>query len=493
MIKFFRNKRRIFSVKNMALAAIVGFAILPHFPTATVLAQELTRPDLEGEMIPQRANLLLGPWIFTDYQKIRDPFATLFPDPAITADIWQQLSEDGRHNALKDSLATDLLTNRLMEEELMPADSLQPKQPEITLPTREELPVAFGSVVPASIARGTKDYEAQKQLMYSIMVSDPGFIRYAYWRLPKRPKMPKEDESFHGYLKRMKINVSPPAERLPVHASGERINWLHTVNVALQLSQAYISDNWYQGGNSYLAFMGNFMWDVQLNKVYYPNYMLQSTLSYKLALNSTPDDQYHKYSVSQDLFQYNFKAGYKAAHNWFYTLMLQFKTQLLRSYPANSLTRTSSFLSPGELNVGLGMTYSKENARKTIKLSISVAPASYNLKTCIDPDVDPTLFGIDAGRKSLNEFGSNGEVNFMWKIFSNITYTTRLYTFTDYKTFQGDWENTLNFQFNRLFSTQVYAHLRYDSSTDTSVSTHWKKWMLKEILSVGISYTFSSK
>ena len=239
--------------------------------------------------------------------------------------------------------------------------------------------------------------------------------------------------------------------------------------------------------------LANFLWDVQLNNVYYPKLIFQSAVSYKLSVNSTPDDQYHEYSVSQDLFQYNLKLGYKAVKHWYYSFAAQFKTQFFNSYPANSETRSASFLSPGELNLGLGMTYTKENEAKTLKFSATVSPASYNLKTCIDPKVDPVQFGIRAGRKWLNEVGSNAEVNFMAKLWGNTTYTTRLFLFSDYKTFQGDWENTLNFQFSRLFSTQIYAHLRYDSSADSSVSRRWRKLMLKEILSVGISYTFSTK
>lgn len=107
--------------------------------------------------------------------------------------------------------------------------------------------------------------------------------------------------------------------------------------------------------------------------------------------------------------------------------------------------------------------------------------------------VDHAQFGIEEGRILKNEVGSNTEVNMFWRIWENITYTTRLFLFTDYRTFLGDWENTLNFQFNRFFSTQLYMHLRYDSGSDPALSPRWNRWMMKEILSVGLSYTFSTK
>jgi len=97
------------------------------------------------------------------------------------------------------------------------------------------------------------------------------------------------------------------------------------------------------------------------------------------------------------------------------------------------------------------------------------------------------------GQRTVNEYGSNTEINFYWAFRNNISYSTRLFLFTDYSHFNGDWENTLNFQWTKLFSTQIYAYLRYDSAADVNLAPKWKKWMLKEILSVGLSYNFSTK
>lgn len=447
------------------------------------------RPDLSGEIYTTPINKSLAPRVFWGYKYIREhTFDTIFPARHIVDESWRELTS-----------ATDSIIHDAEPPVAFPTDSLYGmNRSDLTgnipdIPDREDLPVAFGSATPDWLSRSRKAYGFQEDFVYMMMIRRPELIEYAYWDLPVPPRLPKEDRSFRGFLKRQELPAPIGTGSVPVGAGNERINWLHTFNIALQLSQAYVSDNWYQGGNSYLAFLGNFLWDVQLNPVYHPKLIFQSTLSYKLAINSTPDDEYHKYSVSQDQFQYNLKAGYKAVNNWYYSFIAQFKTQFLNSYPANSLSRTASFLSPGELNLGLGMTYSKENEKKTLKFSASISPASYNLKICIDPEVDHSQFGIRQDRKWLNEIGSNAELNFYAKLWGNTTYTTRLFIFSDYKMLQTDWENTLNFQFSRLFSTQIYAHLRYDTSVDSSISHKWKKLMLKEILSVGISYTFSTK
>lgn len=329
-------------------------------------------------------------------------------------------------------------------------------------------------------------------LMYAIMVNHPEAIEYAYWNLPEPPRLPDEDHSFSTYIKSLQLpEIDADKSKVRLAESAKR-HWLHNAEAGIQFSQAYISANWYQGGNDYLALLLNGLWDVQLNKVYHPDLLFQSTVSYKLGLNSTPPDSYHKYSISEDLLQWNLKAGIKAFKDFFWSYNLLFKTQLLRNYESNSDTRIASFLSPGELNMGLGMSYSYANKYKTLKVGVSLSPISYNLKTCIDSEIDPTKFNIEKGHKAHNEIGTNVEANVEWSLSANISSRSRFFAFTNYQYFQSDLETTWNFQLNRFLSTQLYLHFRFDSSSELTGS-RWKHWMLKEILSFGLSYTFSTK
>ena len=74
----------------------------------------------------------------------------------------------------------------------------------------------------------------------------------------------------------------------------------------------------------------------------------------------------------------------------------------------------------------------------------------------------------------------------------NITFSSRIFAFTDYDSAQADWENTLMFEINRFLTTQIYAHMRYDSRGVRAEGTKWKKLQIKEILSIGFAYKFSS-
>ena len=123
-----------------------------------------------------------------------------------------------------------------------------------------------------------------------------------------------------------------------------------------------------------------------------------------------------------------------------------------------------------------------------------LSPLSWNLKTCINDDINPGSYGIEDGHKSMNKFGSSAELTWWWKIAYNIVYNSRLFAFSDYDRFQADWEHTVDFNINKYLSTRFYVHMRYDTQTPRSEeSPSWHKFQLKEIFSFGLSYTFSTK
>ena len=435
------------------------------------------------------------------------PRFSMFSHPEFRADSLLSLSDSAPLSA--DDALRALISNReslspadsttLPESAQSPAPSPLPESAQSLAPS--PLPegaycglneVRAPSLIPAWLRTAMSAERLQQDLLYSYMMAYPRQIQYAYWELPAPPRLPEEDHSFEAYLRKLDLpEIDTSGEDLP-ERQLRRINWLHTVSGSLQLSQAFISSNWYQGGNNYFAILFNFGWNVALNQAYHPNLLFDSDLSYKLAINSTPKGSLHKYSVSQDLFQYNLKLGLKAFRKWFYSFNLQFKTQLLNQYEADSEKMLARFMSPADLNLGLGMTYSTTGRRNTLKFSASISPISYNLKTCFTQKIDHSLFNIPQTARSRSEIGSNAELNLTWDITRNISWKSRLFLFTNYEYFLGDWENTFNFTINKFLSTQLYVHPRYDTSTDASLHG-WRHWQLKEILSFGLSYTFTTK
>lgn len=408
-------------------------------------------------------------------------------------------SMDARENAYdRDYYAGILYQDELRPEDIEDGDEVifveipdSLAVPKISL-SPDSIPGPDYKIIPQWLAVGLRAERLRQDILYRLMTDNPKYIQYAYWDLPVPPRLPEEDYSFKGFLSRLELpKIDTGAAIIPTFTQNH-INWLHTFSTGLQLSQAYISSNWYQGGNNYLAFLYNFNWNVTLNTVFHPNLLFVSDVSYKLAVNSNPDGSLHKYSISQDLFQYNLKTGLKAFNKWFYSFNLMFKTQFFTSYPSDSEIPGAKFLSPSELNLGLGMTYNTSGLKGKLKFAASVSPISYNLKACPSMEIDHTPFNIPQDKKTASEIGSNAEFTLNWNISSNISWKSRLFLFSDYHYFLADWENTFNFTINRFLSTQLYIHPRYDSSSNRT-SSNWRYWQLKEILSFGLSYTFSTK
>lgn len=333
--------------------------------------------------------------------------------------------------------------------------------------------------------------EIDRENAYRYMLDNPSRIDYALWQLPEPVRLMETVYTRASFVKNQDLPEIDSSAAVIVEVPTRKKHWLHLLDGSIQFSQAYLSPNWYQGGTNNLSLLIGLLWNVRLNEAYHPNQMLESNLQYKLGLYSTPLDEYHKYSISEDLFEWNFKAGLRAKDKWFYSTTIRFKTQLLNNYLKNSPDMSAAFMSPADINVGLGMTYTTQNEKETFKFSASISPISYNLRTCLVNGIDPTQFNIEAGHKTLSEVGSTAEVTLDWSLTSNINYKSRLYFFSNYKNMLGDWENTLSFSINRFLSTQIYAHLRYDTSSDARLG-HWRHWMLKEILSFGFQYKFST-
>lgn len=311
------------------------------------------------------------------------------------------------------------------------------------------------------------------------------------------PEPPKQYTAFVDpttakiVLKEVEVKPSEIASGLDPEIDQKK--WIQTFDVGLQFSQAYVSPNWYQGGNKNLNLLANVMYKVSLNQKFYPKYLFEATVQYKLGLNNAPDDTVRNVHINDDLFQINVTAGMKAAKDWYYSANLLFKTQVFDNYPANSRKIQSAFMSPGELNLGLGMTYNHTSTNKRFTINASISPLSYNLKTCLHRDIDPTRYNIDEGKTIANKFGSSTEINMSWKIAYNIVYSSRLFMFSDYEYFQGDWEHTIDCRINRYLTTRLYAHMRYDTQTPRcEADPNWHKFQFKEILSFGISYHFGT-
>jgi hypothetical protein len=103
----------------------------------------------------------------------------------------------------------------------------------------------------------------------------------------------------------------------------------------------------------------------------------------------------------------------------------------------------------------------------------------------IDPDFyNVAKFGVDAGKKSNQEFGAYLSVTYKADFSKWATYTGRIDLFSNYKRNPENVDllmnNLLTMKFNKLFATNLSLDLLYDDDVK-------KRLQVKEVLGVGLT------
>lgn len=259
--------------------------------------------------------------------------------------------------------------------------------------------------------------------------------------------------------------------------------WFKEARTLVQFTQNYISPNWYKGGNSSLALLALLKGQIKYKK---DKFVWENTGEWRMGLSTTGKaDTIHFVNVTDDLFKIYSKAGYQVYSKVYLSGYLDFQTTILPSWKANSNQVKSSFLTPIRFSVSAGVDY-----KPLDWMTINFSPATFKLVHATINDsarVNVTEFGIDAGRKTLSEFGSSIRLEAKYKPLRELEINTLLYFYTNYRQVEFDWQIDVDFIINRFLSTHLTLHPRFDSTVKSTEPQHLQ---FKELLSIGFNHYF---
>ena len=288
-------------------------------------------------------------------------------------------------------------------------------------------------------------------------------------------------------------------------------------------------------------------------------FTLETKFNAKLGYNrmkvetTQKDDEGNEYTDSegiwfknQDEFVISVAPSFKMSDNWSYGSILNFRSQFVNGYKSRTEQKEehlkSKFMTPGYLDISLGITY--KSPQKKFPITVNMSPLALNATFAesdwirmrqVDGDgkeIKPAYpYGIEDPEKTSKyeggssveigfdrTFGKTGYLRYITTVFSfygwitDIGQKNKISDYTKYleaydkwadkeDTSVGHdikdkprlpihptvrWENTLEIKATKYLSTKVSFQLYYNRAQNVDVQT-------RTLLQVGLTYTFKNK
>ncbi len=261
-----------------------------------------------------------------------------------------------------------------------------------------------------------------------------------------------------------------------------RSPWRREATLMAQITQNYVTDNWYQGGSSSFAALG-----IAKGQISYisERFTWENFGEWRIGGSTVSADSLHKMNTTDDQFKIYSKANLRIVPKWFTSLSAEIDTRLFPTYKSNSMELKSAPFSPFRFNAAFGIDY------KPVKgLSISVSPISYKVIHIADTArVKATDYGLAEGQRTQHNIGSSMRVEYAWKPVREVAFDAKFYLYTNYHDVELDLEVNCDFIINRWLSARLTLHPRYDTSVILEGDTK-AKIQFRELLSIGFAHKF---
>jgi hypothetical protein len=218
-----------------------------------------------------------------------------------------------------------------------------------------------------------------------------------------------------------------------------------------------------------------------------------------------------KWWKNDDKIQISSKFGREIKKSWYYTALLDFRTQFVNgyNYPNDSIY-ISKFMAPGYAIAAIGFDYKPNN-----HFSAFIAPVTGKFTFVNDDSLARNgAFGVQKEIRDINnggaitqnyikhreEFGAYLKMQYQTKVMDNITFQTVLELFSNYlhnpQNVDVNWSTLTTFKVNKFISATLATQLIYDDDIRVPRNVGDKKGtsgpdvQFKQVLGVGFTYKF---
>lgn len=269
--------------------------------------------------------------------------------------------------------------------------------------------------------------------------------------------------------------------------------------------------NWAKGGENAVSATGllNLFANQKSGR-----FLWENIADFKYGLQISDENGFR---TNQDVIDLSSKFGYQALKHFFYSALINFKTQFTPgySYPNDSVV-VSNFLAPGYLILSLGVDFKVND-----NLSIYLSPMTGKYIIVNDEKIadagrytgegaiyDSENKKIKSGNSFKSDFGAYVKIIYKTELMENTTLNTKLEVFNNFtdkniknrNNFDIDSETTVIMKVNEFISANLFLQFIYDDdikvplyASVNGVKTQigaGPRLQLKEVIGVGLSYNF---
>ncbi len=223
---------------------------------------------------------------------------------------------------------------------------------------------------------------------------------------------------------------------------------------SLNIAQGSLS-NWSAGGDNFSLSINSFLNAFAFYKK--EKYSWDNTLDVNFGYVKTTSLGARKNDDRIDLLS---KYGYAFKPKLSLSGLFNFRTQMANgyNYNGNTKTLTSAFLSPAYVLVSLGLDY-----KPTKDLSIFISPITSRWTIVRNDSLAAKgLYGVEPGKKYLNEIGAFASINYLKALNKSVGYKGRLDLFSNYQHKPGN----IDLYMTNIFTTKISKILAASWSVD---------------------------